>query len=252
MFKGFQDTSRSPMFQGFPNLNFQMNNEAYGFSGCAFWLDAAYGLNTQTDLAAVSSWRDRIRGIEFVQATAGNQPRLNTANASYNNYPVIQFFDTARRLNSSTDDSKGLSIPSNFTIALVANYNTSNNANSVFSNGNSGASTLTAIVLGGSNAGVNGVAVYVNNSVQGSGTTESTTVKIGIITNTEIVVNGVQENTYSSYTFDKIITQVGGGRSQAVTSLNGNIAEILVFGNTLSSNDCIRLSDNINSKYALY
>jgi len=246
MFKGYQDTSRSQLFKGFPNLNFQMNNEAYGFSGCTFWLDAAYGLNTQTDLAAVSSWKDRISNWEFAQATAGNQPRLDASNANFNNYPTIEFFDTARFMDSQRG---GLTINKATTVAFVAKYDTINTTNVVLGS----QSVAGQMGLGGTLASVNGPNYISTGSVISSGTTESTTTKIVIINLNEIVVDGVQEFSggiadFPDWTCDRIGRRVNTTAQQ----LRGHIGEILIFNNVLSSTDMVRLSDNINLKYALY
>jgi len=238
MQKGFQDTSRSQLFRGFPNLNFQMNNEAYGFSGCTFWLDAAYGLNTQTDLAAVSKWVDRIRGISFEQATAGNQPRLLTANANFNNLPTVEFNDTARRMASSQFVTNG------GTIAFIANYNTLNTTRNVLI-GTDLANTDT-IVMASTIADVNGVAVTNGTNVRISGTTESTTVKIVVLTDSFVYVNGAQEAS-TSFDFEDGFNQIGSSISTNANGLTGNIAEILIFNRNMESANAAILSTNINA-----
>lgn len=242
MFKGFQNKSRQ--FNGFPNLNFQVNNEAYGFSGCTFWLDAAYGLNTQTNLAAVSSWTDKISNTTFTQATAGNQPRFILSNTSYNNLPTVEGFDNARRMNCNNKV-----IVMN-TLCFVANYNVLN-AGTAF-NALFGSQTVNAwqVGLGGGVTGVNGVflrdtAAYV------SGTTESTSVKIVIITPSGIWVNGVNEFSGTTQLSQRTFDQIFCAFNAATQSLIGNIAEILIYSADYS-NSITLLSSNINSKYAIY
>jgi hypothetical protein len=255
MFKNFQDTSRSQLFKGFPNLNFQMNNEAYGFSGCTFWLDAAYGLNTQTNLAAVSKWIERIKGLSYEQLTGANQPRLLVADPNFNNLPTVDFSaDAARKMETQFGDATGLDVPTNFTIAVIAKYGTLNGRNCVIGNRLSTAGTNTAISFGGTQSGINGVTVETDTAtIRMTGTTESTTPKIAIITNTELVVNGVQEASTTAFNFDRILNQLGSSRDSVTSfTLRGQIAEIVVFASRFSSANCIELSTRINSKYAIY
>lgn len=242
MFKGFQDKSKQ--FHGFPNLNFQMNNEAYGFSGCTFWLDAAYGLNTQTDLAAVSSWKDRISGINFEQATAGNQPRLVVADANFNNLPSIDFDVAAKVLVSSVGIGFG-----NHTIAFIAKVNVAQSANCIFSQNENASSN---IYLGGTTAGITGIGVYnTATSLIGTPSIENTSTHIAAITTTEIVVDGVQ-NTTGNWIPGVSYNTIGRGTTTTSANLRGRVSEIIIFKRKLSSDELITLSTNINSKYAIY
>jgi hypothetical protein len=244
MFKGFSDSSRNKEFHGFPNLNFQMNNEAYGFSGCTFWLDAAHGLNTQTDLAAVSLWEDKIRNIKFTQSTAGNQPQLVINSVNFNNYPAVRFQSNARYLSSFdlVDTSN------NFTIAFVAKLNTANSThtNALMSN----LGTPGAGYIGLRKTTTNGIGWYgSSSSVQMDSGIIDTNPHIVVVTNNEIVVDGVQTVT-GSYT--PLISWSVIGSSNTGWALQSDVAEIIIFNNLLNSDDCITLSDNINSKYAIY
>ena len=241
MFKGFQ---KGQQFKGFPALNFQMNNEAYGFSGCTFWLDAAYGLNTQTDLAAVSSWQTRIGGITFIQSTAGNQPRLVLSNVNFNNFPTIEGQDTARRMNAIL----GLNIPNNYTIVFIGNYNTLNSVNIIM-----GATVGNdSIGMGGINAPVTGVYKYNtlgNNFVMG--TTNNTSAKICVLTNERLIVNNSQQSSTTSQ-WSNQFNQIFCALSNNGNGLTGNIAEIIIFYRTFTSSQCSEISNNVNSKYAIY
>jgi len=245
MFKGFQ--SKQKQFNGFPNLNFQMNNVAYGFGGCAFWLDAAYGLNTQTDLAAISKWVERITNLSFEQATAGNQPRLVVSDVTYNNNPVIDFYDTSRRLTSTLRAI----IPSSFTVVIVANYASMTGGNNVIGDSSSALEFGLAGDAEGSRQGLfyapAGIALV-------SGTTEVNSPGIYILTNTRIVLNGTQESSFSAIRGADIVTFNQIGQRQTLTSraLNGKIAEILIFETELTLGQCQQISSNINQKYALY
>lgn len=254
MFKGFQDTSRSQLFKGFPNLNFQMNNEAYGFSGCTFWLHAAYGLKTQTDLAAVSSWQDRKRSIDFLQATAGNQPRLVVADAAFGNKPVIEFQAQQRYLQTVTG---GANINFNGTTVFVFQRLTSS----------SGANPKRTQLIGteiAANAGTsfsmesNDVANAVGMMGPSTFSFYDTTF---FDTNPHIVVisglNFIENGAAMTPTGTSWISFVGSVLSGSVTRSSGTfkLAELLTYEDlSLSSTDCIRLSDNVNNSnsYAIY
>ena len=142
MFKGFQNTSSQ--FKGFPHLNFQMNNEAYGFSGCTHWLDAGFGLDTQTDLSAITQWNDKVGASKWVQLTAGNQPRLRLADASFNNLPTIDFYSNTRRL---TDSLYGIDQSNLFTIAIVAKVDTANTSSNDVLSDSGGVNSLNRITF---------------------------------------------------------------------------------------------------------
>jgi len=250
MFKGFQNTSRTNGFNGFPALNFRMNNQAYGFSGCSFWLDAAYGLNTQTDLAAVSSWQTRIGGVAFTQSTAANQPTLVLSDASFNNLPTINFTaGNTRFMLSSPNSYVGLG---NVTIAIVYQIqSTSTNGNRLVSDSTT-ANNAIGIASNGANAGMNGLGLYTGTSTSTiSGTTEDTNPHIGILSDRYVYVNGVQEATGSSQ-FIYGFNQLGSQGSTNNTATQAKIAEIIIFNRLMTDLQMANLSTNINSKYAIY
>jgi len=225
-----------------PGNGIRKTNYAFGFGGCEFWLDAQYGLNTYTDLAAVSSWRSKIGDYNFVQSTDGNQPRYIASNASYNNYPTVEGHDNARHMIMS----QSFPLIRGKTVAFVANYTTLNTVNGVFG-------VNSAVVLrggvGGSTAGTNGV-FYSSGSTR-TGTTEDTTVKIAVITQSRIVVNGAEEVTFTELN-DDIFNQIFRAGATTASSLIGHIAEMLIFNFEMTLVECQRLSSNINSKYARY
>ena len=228
-----------------PRNGISQTNYAYGFTDLVFWLDAGKGLNTSTDLAAVSSWVDVIRNWEFTQATGANQPRLKASNANFNNWPTVEFFDTARFMDSTRG---GLPIGALTTVCFVAKYDTINTLNVVL-----GSTTVAGSMgMGGTAAtgpyyGNSGVSVIT------SGTTASTAAKIVVITASNIIVNGASEYAgtitgFPDWTSDRLGRRVGVTTHQ----LRGHIAEILIFNYKMSSSDCVLLSDRINSKYSLY
>lgn len=228
-----------------PVNGIRKTNYAYGFGGCIFWLDADFGTNTKTGLAAVSSWKDRISNIEFSQSTGANQPRYVSSDAAYNNYPVIECVSNARFLIS--DYTIGL--PVGKTVAIVGNYTTINNTCSII--GNQSAGSIIDYGLGGSSAGFNGVYIRSNGTIRATGTTESTSVKIGIVTGSEINVNGTQEVTYST-TDEGGFNQLFRTGTSSVNNLIGKVAEVLIFNTSFTPSQCIELSNRINSKYAIY
>jgi len=241
MFKSFK-TNRNH-FNTFPNLNFQMNSEAYGFSGCNFWLDAAYGLNTQTDLAAVTKWTDRIMGFSFLQATAANQPRLVSSSASYNNLPVVDFYSNARFMQSPTFLNG-----TNVTYAIVANYDSLNDRNGILGN----SIIVNGIGFGGSIAAITGFFITNNETTYFQGTTDSSSVKIIIATPNQILVNGVSEATGTNNVYNGPIDLIGRYANSTARALIGKIAEVIIFNNILDSTKVLQLSDRLNSKYAIY
>ena len=246
MFKSFQDTSALQQFHGFPNLNMQQATSAYGFSGVTFWLDAAYGLNTQTNLGAVSSWQQRVGGGTFVQATAGSQPRLILNDANYNNLPSVESVDTSRHMISNN----GLRLNiSGFTIAVISKVNIEAvNFNGIFT---IGAADADVFFDGGVFPGFNGFGLRTAATNRIQGNTESTNPRIKIITgNNIVVVNGISETitgTIGSVNVE-FLRLFGQGGSQ----LRGTIAEIIAFGYSMTSDEAIALSNNINQKYAIY
>jgi hypothetical protein len=237
MFKGFNNRQQN----SFVNLNFAGDRSAYGQGGCMFWLRADFGLNTQTNGASVSSWTDYISGYNFVQATAGSQPVLRTSQAEYNNLPVIDFYPSLSQRNLGIS---GGVVTAFRTFVFVANYDSIRDVNNIVTFG-----STNRIALGGTSAGWNGVSLLSNN-VFTTGTTESTSVKIAVISTNLIMVNGVTESTAANritWGFNLIAEGALG-----VGHLRGKVAEILCFENELNEAQALALSNNINSKYVIY
>lgn len=251
MFKGFQ--TKSKQFNSFPALNFQMNNEAYGFVGCTFWLNAAYGINTQVNLSAVSTWKTIVGEYSFTQNTAANQPRLVLNDISFNNLPVIDFYSDQRRMYS--DSLFGLNLDQ--TICWIAKVDSENTINYV-----AGIRDLTGANKGFTQSGNAGSlpqspgAVITNGDFYGvSGTYRVTNTLIVVMTSSNIIINGINRTTTGQAKWnDFSLSAIGGSRALANpdAGLIGKIAEFLVYNNKLSQSDCITLSNRINSKYAIY
>jgi hypothetical protein len=258
MFKGFSDSSRNKEFHGFPNLNFQMNNEAYGFSGCTFWLDAAYGLNTQTDLEAVSFWKDRIMGVSFEESTAGNQPRLIVADPSFNNLPSIDVQSNGRRL---TLVSGGVPLNKSNTYALVykKTANTNGSATTRITPLLASNTTVTAAIhydiyvhrFGDStnfNAfGIGGPTAGFESAVGGD-----TNPHIAIVSDQVMVIDGADVSPGVDWPGQQLADLVRIGGSGTNTNGTFQLAEVIVYGNNITLPDTIRLCNNLNSKYAIY
>jgi hypothetical protein len=255
MFKAFQ---KGQQFKGFPALNFQMNNEAYGFSGCTLWLNALYGLNTTTNLAAISEWRDLIGGLSFTQSTLANQPRLQLTDAAFNNNPVVDFNTTARGLfstNSIAVKSGTLvmvyqyissATSTSYTSRLISNGDQTNvrAAGISFSwnrNNNSAILNETGFYSGGITANATSVDEY------------DTGVKISIVNPNFWYSNGVPvtlTNGSLSAIQGMAFNTIGG--SGATFSGVFKVAEILYYNRAMTSDEILTLSSLLNIKYALY
>ena len=254
MFKGFQNTSRSNGFNGFPALNFQMNNEAYGFSGCRLWLDANFGTNTKTDLSSISLWTDKINGFRFTQSTGGNQPSYVLSDANFNNLPSIKFNSYVNhRLQLS---SVTINMGNKCTVAVVYINDVIADAvpyilcNSV-ARGTGNAVNITG---GGTATNLNGFGAYTGEAASTvaklSSGIEDTAAHIGIVSSTDIIMDGISI-TSSNFDFTVSYNTIGGDGS-GLGSIRGRIAEIIIFNKSFNSSDCIELSNRLNQKYAIY
>lgn len=262
MFKGFQNTGKAGQFKGIPSLDFQMNNEAYGFSGCVFWLTASEGLNTQTNLTNISRWVSKVGGYSFEQSTAGNQPRLIVSDADFNNHPSVDFSESISRFITSIR-TINLNPPQGLTIAVVykkiADSTGTININPLINNdvnftiaGNAfiqlRAANISPTYGFGIATGLPTVAPPLDSGIN------DTAAHIAIITggtsNAEIVVNGVSKVTGTWTVFGAGWNRIG--HSGSTVSLLAKVPEIIIYNQKLSSTDMIRLSSNINSKYAIY
>lgn len=259
MFKGFQSIGRQ--FNSVPDLNFQMNNEAYGFSGCTFWLDAAYGLNTQTDLAAVTLWKNKISNVSLTQNTVSLQPRLILSDPSFNNNPVIDFNTTGRGLNLDYPIAINLR---NQTTVLVYQYISaaigSNFSSRLLSDGQ------TAFGVGqgywwnrrfnSSTNSQSGFYLSVNNNSSNSALSSnlfSSSVYIVIFNSQKWYANG-SDVVISSGSLSNIVSfnfNTLGGDSTATSGIF-KMSEMLIYNKILSSSDFDILSNRLNTKYAVY
>lgn len=257
MFKGFQNISKNKEFNEFPSLIFQMNNEAYGFSGCTFWLDAAHGLNTQTDLNPVTLWREKINGINFIQETVADQPRLILSDGNFNNNPVIDF----------NADGKGLfatnSLQSrNQTLVLVYQYISSPNLSSYQARLISDGDESNARTSGKSFSWrLSSNSTVTNTCGFCSGTSALCTSNNEYVTTTRISI--INLNYW--YSNGASVTISNGGFSSisdfnilAIGSINPafsgifKIAEIIQYKSNFNETQILALSNILNTKYAVY
>lgn len=245
MFKGFQDTSKSSQFSGFPSLNFQMNESAYGFSGAVLWLDAAFGLNTQTDLGAISEWKDRISGSKYTQSTAGSQPRLILSDVNFNGYPSVENLSSSKQLNAVSVPGIG----SNFTFACVAKNNSISPGNSLIQGGSC------AVLMGGTEQ-INNTGIGLYNNETGSvsyikSTVEDIAPHVFVISNNLLIIDGAVVATTAFTMPGANFTNLFGSGSFGRTFL-GRLAEFIGYNRSLSSTECVALSSALNAKYVIY
>jgi hypothetical protein len=251
MFKAFSDSSRNQEFHGFPNLNFQMNNEAYGFGNVDLWFDAAYGLNTQTDGANISFWKDRIQNLEFNQTSAANQPVLRISDSDFNNLPSVDFNTTSKILTNE----KGFVVSG--TIAFVVKASGfSANGNVLFSDGIGSGVSERAIMLAGETT-AKGIGVYNSSSITGvasiiinSGVRDLLP-HIVVFTKTAVIIDGIIAASGPTLmqlykTIGSILTTTGGRHSRA------KLPEFITFKNQFTDDEALTICDRLNSKYAIY
>jgi len=245
MFKGFQDTGRSPLFRGFPNINFGVNTSAYGQGGVLLWLDAALNTSTQTNGANVSRWIDTTKRINFSQGTAGSQPTYISADANFNNLPSINFGAGSTRVMSAANQ-----IPlGSTTLAIVVRTTTLANSGSMIL----GNAFRSGFMGGGTEALITGYGLYSDSSFSHLPYTrtnvEDTNSHIIVCNRSFFIVDGVDQLvTPSSFGF--VFSQIGAGNGNYPS--NCVIAEIVVYEALCSSAQCISICNNLNLKYAKY
>jgi len=249
MFKGFG--TKQQIFHSFPHLNFQMNNEAYGFSGWKFLMDSRWGLSTQVDGANVSRWESRFGGYIFSQPTAGNQPIFDASDANFNNLPTVDF-SLATRCMDVTNSS---GIPFNKTggtIVAVVKVNSIGGTNRLLADSSGDA----IVLLAGTLANASGIGFYRGDATQELlSTVEDTNVNIIVISSKNIiVVNGVDvTSSPATIANSRSISRIGSSSNNSTNgTIRGPVALIGSIENGLDLTDCINISDNVNLDYAIY
>ena len=239
MFKGFNNRQQN----GFPNINFGGNyGQAYNFSRCLLWLDAAYGTSTVVNGANVSSWIDKINGVQYTQVTAVNQPTYVASDANFNNFPTVNFGTGTQRfmVGSSTFGLGSLT----HAIIVRSTSVTSNSSNLIIGNG------ITAgFSGGGATAAATGYGFYSGNSGFTRSSIEDTAMHIVIANRNYVIVDGInQTSSTSSTTFNFSFL----GSSEINNLPSFIVSEILLYDYLMSETDAIQLSSNINAKYLKY
>jgi hypothetical protein len=237
-------------------------NYAYGFGNCKYWLDASLGLNTNTNLAAVDSWVEKINGINYVQATGANQPRFILSDAAFNNYPVIEFYSNARFLAAV----KGYPVGPYDTLVLVYQKTSSitgSSRESIFGDGNTGVNAGFHLV---SNTSTSGVSTnYFGWTAQGrqitsaayyaesSGAVNNLNSQIIVLSGLKFFVDGVELSGSYIGSFPWAGFEFFRFNSNGATLCSTfKLADLVIYNGVLSSVDGVKLSDNINSKYSIY
>jgi len=82
-----------------------------------------------------------------------------------------------------------------------------------------------------------------------SGTTESTSAKITVITDNLIMVNGIVENN-TSFNLQRTYNTIG--HDSGTFTLRGNVAEIIGFSFPLNQDQALAISTQLNQKYVIY
>lgn len=245
MFKGFNNRQQ----HGFPNINFGGNyGQAYNFSRCLLWLDAAYGTSTVVNGANVSSWQDKINGVIYSQGTAANQPTYVASDSSFNNFPTINFGTTqSRALSGSTQFGLG----SNTLVTIVRNNVVSGNAFNLII----GSGTNIGFFGGGANANVTGFGYGSNTGTPSFFTRsniEDTLMHIVISNRNFIIVDGINATSVINSNFGFNFSAIGAVDVSTLLLPQFTIAEVLLYDYLMSETDAIQLSANINAKYLKY
>jgi hypothetical protein len=236
MFTSFTNNSRKEIFKGIYSGGIQ-EKVLYGFPGAYFCLDAAVNTSTTTDGAVVDSWTDYISGIIFNRF---GSPIYVANNPSYNNLPTVRV----------TADSSGFTsggIVVGKTVAIVTSYSFLNGLNCIYANPTSNSDV---VANGGTASGVNGVVIRQGSGGYISGTTESTSVKIIVLTNNSIWVNGIKENSQLNTLGSAGINRLFNS-GVANNTLRGDISEI-VFWNKNYTDNGNHICSGLNEKYNIY
>lgn len=243
MFKGFQSKSRQ--FNGFPNLNFQVNNERFGFSGAVLDLDARYSTNTTTDGASISSWVDTIGNIAFTQSTAANQPIFDLNNPSFNNLPAINFNASAKTLLSP------VTIGVETILCICENTTINAQQNILLGSTNANNSSDLRLITGGVGTGYTGIGYYSGLATSPtsitSSTIENTIAHIFVLGTGSFIIDGV------SYTASTQSISFGRLSNTTTTaSFLGYVTRIVGYKRIFTDADALVMCKNANNEYAVY
>jgi len=245
-FKGWQNTNNNPLFAKFPNIQVSSSNDLLGFPNALFDLDASYGLSSFGNGDSLSFWKDQILGIEFTSPAGANNPIYTLADANFNNYPSVNFNTAAKILIAAY----GIGLPANFTLIIAYKINTINSTvNCLFGpNVNTG---IGRFIAGGLAAYATGFGYYNDTAALLNSGVEDTAPHIAVITNTEIVVDGVSTVTGSIIPLSAP-QAIGATVANSGQNAFAAISKISIFPYAMNSQEMIALCNNLNSLYLIY
>jgi hypothetical protein len=230
-----------------PINGIRKTNYAYGFGGAYFWLDASMFTSTKTNGSAISEWKDRLLNMLLYQYTGANQPTFTLSDINFNNYSSVVF-----SANNFMNISQPLGFPQDFVIAVVYKINTiQTTGNNLFRVAiGTGDSTFDIIGLQ-RQATASGEYIRNAGGIQNANPTiNNTSPHISIYTPTKIYRDGT--NMVSGLTAFPLNSALFLGVNTTGRQLTSSIAEIICYDASLTEDQLVTLSDNINSKYAIY
>jgi hypothetical protein len=221
-------------------------------SNLSIWLRADAGVITVS--GAVSQWNDQSgNGNNAAQTTATSRPLLANS-LQYNNLPVIRF-------DGSNDVLVGNTIP---------NLNSDNLTIFVLNSGNSQTGVVAGLLT--VNGLTNGFSIFRNfspaafrvwnnntvgltssSSLQATGyTPRILTIQRQVGVQGSMFVNGVSQATTTNATFLSSFTNANYqiGRAPFYSTLNGDIAEVIVYNRILTSTEQTQVEKYLMDKYA--
>ena len=226
-------------------------------AGLQLWLDATKGLFDETsggspvttDGATVARWEDQSgSGYNVLQSTSANRPILKTA--IKNNKNVIRFDGSNDALISASIPSNNLLTVSVFSVVSPTNFG-GGNAGRIFERGSGGFSNF----MNFSSA----IAFFFGNvDIRGGSTTLSA---FNLITSTAIIGTGtantrinrllaVSGNMGTSPNLANTTYQIG-NRTAGDRGFNGDIAEIIIYDNLLTSLQIDQVETYLYNKWGL-
>lgn len=232
-----------------------------------FWLDAGFGLpNGTIDGSLVSSWNDLVLGVSFQNSNSSWQPTYRSSDIDFNGLPVIHFTSAGRGLTSF--NLSGPTIGTSQTVAVVYQYITQTVGlyahNCIIGNEETYLTpnqprfnfiTLNHNAPHTNNLGIgywqgsNSVSQFIN----GSTTIFDFLPRILIISGNALIYNGTSITKTNNGIIASTGNMLGAGRLQNTTAGGAwKLAELIVWNENYSVSDCLDISSELNTKYAIY
>jgi hypothetical protein len=220
-------------------------------SSMALWLDAADTSSITASGGAVSQWSDKSgNGRHATQGTAGNRPTTGTRTLNSRN--VLDFVRTSQHLLELPSGMYGVSAGANTVIIVAAADDTTNNQR--FYNGsNAGTTNVTArygstttfSVQNRTAVAFTNITITRNTSAHALGYRRSGTAITPFYDGAD--------GTPGSNAQDCTLTSLGIGRDSANTtdSLDGIVAEVLVYAKSLSNAELNKIGSYLASKWGI-